>query len=141
MDCRFTLSKPDGVRDLNADGGMKMVEIKLGVVEAHFADLIWENEPMSSGELVKLCERELHWKKSTTYTMLRRLCERGIFLNHQGTVTSKISKDEFIARQSEQFVEEAFDGSLPKFLTAFTMRRKLSEAEINELQDLINKMR
>ena len=118
-----------------------MVEIKLGVVEAHFADLIWENEPMSSGELVKLCERELHWKKSTTYTMLRRLCERGIFLNHQGTVTSKISKDEFIARQSEQFVEEAFDGSLPKFLTAFTMRRKLSEAEINELQDLINKMR
>lgn len=118
-----------------------MADTKLGVVEARFADLIWDNEPISSGELVKLCERELSWKKSTTYTILRRLCERGIFQNIKGTVTSLMSKDEFNAVQSEKFVEETFDGSLPKFLTAFSMRKKLSNEEINELQKFIDEMR
>lgn len=118
-----------------------MADTKLGVVETHFADLIWHNEPISSGELVKLCEQELSWKKSTTYTILRRLCERGIFQNIKGTVTSLISKDEFHAAQSEKFVEETFDGSLPKFLTAFSMRKKLSNEEINELQKFIDEMR
>lgn len=118
-----------------------MADTKLGVVETHFADLIWDNEPISSGELVKLCEQELSWKKSTTYTILRRLCERGIFQNIKGTVTSLISKDEFNAAQSEKFVEETFDGSLPKFLTAFSMRKKLSNEEINELQKFIDEMR
>ena len=118
-----------------------MADTKLGVVETHFADLIWDNEPISSGELVKLCEQELSWKKSTTYTILRRLCERGIFQNIKGTVTSRISKDEFNAAQSEKFVEETFDGSLPKFLAAFSMRKKLSNEEINELQKFIDEMR
>lgn len=118
-----------------------MTDTKLGVVETHFADLIWDNEPISSGELVKLCEQELSWKKSTTYTILRRLSERGIFQNIKGTVTSLISKDEFNAVQSEKFVEEIFDGSLPKFLTAFSMRKKLSNEEINELQKFIDEMR
>ncbi len=118
-----------------------MAETKLGVVETRFADLIWDNEPISSGELVKLCERELCWKKSTTYTILRRLCERGIFQNTKGTVTSLISKDEWGAVQSEKFVEETFDGSLPKFLAAFSMRKRLSDEEINELQRLIDEMR
>lgn len=118
-----------------------MADIRLGVIETRFADLIWENEPISSGELVKLCERELSWKKSTTYTILRRLCERGIFLNHKGTVTSLISKDEFHALQSQKFVEETFEGSLPKFLAAFSTRKKLSDDEINELQKLIDEMR
>lgn len=118
-----------------------MADTKLGVVEARFADLIWDNEPISSGELVKLCERELSWKKSTTYTILRRLCERGIFQNIKGTVTSLMSKDVFNAVQSEKFVEETFDGSLPKFLTAFSMRKKLSNEEINELQKFIDEMR
>ncbi len=118
-----------------------MADTKLGVVETHFADLIWDNEPISSGELVKLCEQELSWKKSTTYTILRRLCERGIFQNIKGTVTSLISKDEFNAAQSEKFIEETFDGSLPKFLTAFSMRKKLSNEEINELQKFIDEMR
>ena len=118
-----------------------MADTKLGVVEARFADLIWDNEPISSGELVKLCERELSWKKSTTYTILRRLCERGIFQNIKGTVTSLMSKDEFNAVQSEKFVEETFDGSLPKFLTAFSMSKKLSNEEINELQKFIDEMR
>ena len=118
-----------------------MTEAKLGVIETRFADLIWSREPISSGELVKLCDRELNWKKSTTYTILRRLCERGIFCNNNGTVTSLVSKDEFFAAQSEKFVEETFDGSLPRFLAAFSMRKKLSEEEICELQKLIDKMR
>lgn len=118
-----------------------MPDTKLGVVETHFADLIWNNEPISSGELVKLCEKELSWKKSTTYTILRRLCERGIFQNINGVVTSLISKDEFNAAQSEKFVEETFNGSLPKFLAAFSTRKKLSDSEIEELKRLIDEMR
>ena len=68
-----------------------MSDIKLGVVESHFADIIWKNEPLSSGELVKICEEELDWKKSTTYTVLKKLCERGLFQNQRGVVTSLIS--------------------------------------------------
>lgn len=118
-----------------------MADVRLGTVETRFADLIWENEPISSGELVKLCEEKLSWKKSTTYTILRRLCERGIFLNQKGMVTSRLSKDEFHAMQSEKFVEDTFEGSLPRFLAAFSTRKKLSDDEINELQKLIDKMR
>lgn len=118
-----------------------MADMRLGVVETRFADLIWENEPISSGELVKLCEQELSWKKSTTYTILRRLCERCIFSNQKGMVTSLISKDEFNAMQSEKFVEDTFEGSLPKFLAAFTTRKRLSDAEIDELQKFIDEMR
>lgn len=118
-----------------------MAEYKLGAIEKQFADIIWKNEPLQSGELVKLCEKELHWKKSTTYTILRRLCERGIFRNAEGRVTSLVSKEEFAARASEEFVEEAFAGSLPKFLAAFTTRKKLSDQEIQELQKIIKKSR
>lgn len=117
------------------------MEYRLGAMETKFADLIWDNEPLASGELVKLCEKELEWKKSTTYTILRRLCERGIFQNMDGAVTSLISKQEFFALQSEQFVEDTFDGSLPQFLTAFTTRKKLSEKDIDELQRFIDKHR
>lgn len=115
-----------------------MTDARLGAIETRFADLIWENEPISSGELVKICEKELNWKKSTTYTILRRLCERDIFQNNNGTVTSLISKSDFYAMQSERFVEETFEGSLPKFLTAFATRKKLSEKEIEELQRFID---
>jgi predicted transcriptional regulator len=114
-----------------------MEDYKLGVMETRFAELIWTHEPISSGELVKLCEKELTWKKSTTYTMLRRLCDRGIFQNRDGTVTSVMSRREFAGLQSERFVEETFDGSLPEFLAAFTLRKKLSESEIDELLRLI----
>lgn len=110
-------------------------------METKFAELMWDNEPISSGELVKLCEKELSWKKSTTYTMLRRLCERSIFQNKNGVVSSLMSKEEFQGLQSEKFVEETFDGSLPKFLAAFTIRKKLSDKEINELQKLIDENR
>ena len=114
-----------------------MAEFKLGEVEMRFAEIIWRQEPIASGELVKLCRSELDWKKSTTYTVLRRLCERGLFRNQEGTVTSLVSKEEFLAGQSEQFVEEAFHGSLPKFLAAFTRTKKLSEQEIKQIQKII----
>ena len=118
-----------------------MSELRMGAIESRFADIIWQNEPITSPELVKLAAKELDWKKSTTYTVLKRLCERGIFQNNDGTVTSLISKKDFYAVQSEKFVEETFSGSLPAFLAAFTTRKKLSDAEINELQELINQSR
>ncbi|MBQ9140860.1 MAG: BlaI/MecI/CopY family transcriptional regulator [Lachnospiraceae bacterium] len=115
-----------------------MEDTKLGVVETHFAEIIWANEPLTSGELVKICTKELGWKKSTTYTVLKKLCERGLFQNREGTVSSLISKQEFQAMQSEQFVEETFEGSLPQFLTAFASRKKLSEKEIAQIQRIID---
>lgn len=115
-----------------------MEDCKLGAMETKFAELMWDNEPISSGDLVRLCEKELSWKKSTTYTMLRRLCQRGIFQNADSIITSLISRQDFAALQSEQFVEETFNGSLPCFLAAFSRRRKLSENEIDELQKLID---
>ena len=95
--------------------------------------------PISSGELVKLCQRELEWKKSTTYTMLRRLCQRGIFENREGTVVSLLTREEVLAQQSESFLEETFQGSLPQFLAAFTARKPLTEEEIRELEALIRR--
>ena len=118
-----------------------MSELTMGVIESRFAEMIWQREPISSTELVKLAANELDWKKSTTYTVLRRLCERGIFQNQGGTVTSLISRQNFYAVQSERFVEETFSGSLPAFLAAFTTRKKLSDAEIDELQELIDQSR
>ncbi len=118
-----------------------MGDMRLGIVEARFADLIWQNEPVSSGKLVQLAEEGLEWKKSTTYTVLKRLCDRGIFENRNGTVVSLLSKEEFAARQSRQFVQETFDGSLPAFLTAFGTGKKLSEQEAARLKAIIDKMR
>ena len=112
---------------------------KLGIVETHFAELIWQHEPLTSGELVKLCEQELRWKKSTTYTVLKKLCEHGIFQNKNGMVTSILSQEEYNAMQSEKFVEETFDGSLPAFLAAFTTRKSLSEKDIAEIKQMIDR--
>ncbi len=110
-----------------------MAEYKLGEIEMKFADIIWNNEPIASGELVKLAERELTWNKSTTYTILRRLSQRGIFQNNNGVVSSLVSKAEFESAQSEKFVDETFSGSLPKFLSAFAMRKKLTDKELAEI--------
>ena len=115
-----------------------MDDKKLGLVESKFADIIWSNEPLPSRELVALAKAELDWTKSTTYTVLRRLCERGIFQNEGGLVTSLISREEFYAMQSERFVEEHFSGNLPSFLAAFTRRRSLSAAEIAEIRRMID---
>ena len=118
-----------------------MSEMKLGVVEARFADIIWQNEPLPSNQLTKLAEQELGWKKSTTYTILKRFCERGMFQNVNGMVSSLVSREEFYAVQSEKFVDETFGGSLPAFVASFGTRKKLSDSEIDELQCLIEKMR
>ena len=96
-----------------------MEDYRLGVVETRFAELIWSHEPLTSGELVKLCAKELEWKKSTTYTVLKKLCDRGIFQNQDGLVTSVLSQKEFQSRQSRRFVEDTFSGSLPAFIAAF----------------------
>lgn len=117
-----------------------MDDLHLGAVEARFADLIWKYEPLSSRALVALCGEELGWKKPTTYTVLKRLCDKGIFQNENGTVTSRMTKEEYAAAQSEKFVEDTFGGSLPAFLAAFTKRKKLSETELAEIRDMIHRM-
>ena len=118
-----------------------MADYHLGEVESIFADIIWSNEPLTSRNLAVLAEEKLRWKRTTTYTVLKRLCDRGLFRNQGGTVTSLVSREEFYARQSEQFVEDTFQGSLPAFLAAFGSRKKLSDAEIDELQKVIDSMR
>lgn len=115
-----------------------MSDHRLGEVESRFAEIIWNNEPLGSGELVKLCKEELGWKKSTTYTVLKKLCGRGIFRNEGGAVSSLISRDDFYAAQSSEVVEESFGGSLPSFIAAFTSRNRLSEEEIAEIKALID---
>lgn len=121
-------------------GERAMPEYRLGEMEMRFAEIIWENEPLASGELVKLCEKKLSWKKSTTYTILHRLCDRELFLNEGGIVTSLVSKEDFFAGQSEKYVQETF-GSLPKFLAAFTRSKKLSDKEIEEIKRIIEENR
>lgn len=115
-----------------------MKRYKLAESEERFAELIWQNEPIGSGDLVKLSEKEMNWKKSTTYTVLKKLCEKGIFKNENAVVTSLISRDEYYARQSIWFVEDTFGGSLPKFLTAFISGKKISRQQAEELKRLID---
>lgn len=114
-----------------------MSDYQMGVIESRFADIIWENEPVSSTELSRRSEEVFGWKKSTTYTVLKRLCDKGIFRNDRGTVTSVISREEFYSVQSEKFVEETFAGSLPAFLTAFTARKNLTPEEVEHLRRMV----
>lgn len=113
------------------------MEAKLGMVEAHFADIVWENAPLTTKQLVELCEKELHWKRTTTYTVLKKLCDRGIFSVEQSEITVVIGKEEFHAIQSEEFVQENFHGSLPAFLAAFTARKAPTQEEVEELKKMI----
>ena len=114
-----------------------MAEYRLGEIEMKFAELIWSNEPIPSGELASLCLKELNWKRTTTYTVLKRLCDKGIFKNEKGVVTSIVSKQLFHAKQSEEFVEGTFVGSLPNFVADFISQKKLSSEEIEELKRII----
>ena len=115
-----------------------MVGYNLGNVESIFADIIWANEPLSTFELVKICNEKLNWKRSTTYTVLKRLCEGGLFKMENSTVSALISRDDFYSAKSEQFVKESFNGSLPKFIAAFTKCQKLSKDEIDEIRAMID---
>lgn len=114
-----------------------MGDIQMGAIESRFADIIWENEPITSAELARRADAQLSWKKTTAYTVLKRLCDKGIFKNEKGTVTSRISRTEFYSRMSAQFVDDTFGGSLPAFIAAFTATKKLSTDEVAELLRLI----
>ena len=118
-----------------------MEKSKLGPVESRFADLIWAGAPVSTTELIALAKAELDWKRTTTYTVLKRLCDRGLFELKDGIVTAKLSRAEFYERQSRDYVQEAFDGSLPAFVAAFSRSRKLKPEEIEALQKLIDESR
>lgn len=119
-------------------GGFLMEKYKLGEMEQRFADIIWDKAPIKTRNLIEICTEVFEWKRTTTYTMLKRLCERGIFKNENGTVKVLIRKDDFLAEKGEEFLEESFKGSLPRFLAAFTRRKKLSDKEIEEIQQLID---
>ncbi len=118
-----------------------MLDYKLGLIEGKFADIIWERAPLSTKELVALCANELCWKRTTTYTVLKKLCEKGFFKTENSEITALISKEEYNSIQSEKFVEETFRGSLPAMLVSFGSRKKLTEEEIEELQRVIDSMR
>lgn len=115
-----------------------MRDYKLAEAEAKFAEIIWANEPITSPELVKICEKEMDWKKSTTYTVLKKLCEKGIFKNENAVVSARLGREEFYGMQSRRYVEDVFEGSLPRFLTAFCGGRKLSEREVEEMRKFID---
>jgi predicted transcriptional regulator len=115
-----------------------MSEIQLGVAESRFAEIIWANVPVKTSELVKLAEQEFNWKRTTTHTVIKRLCDKGLFVNTKGTVTALLSREQFYSRQSEQFVNESFDGSLPAFIAAFTKGKKLSAKEAAEIRKMID---
>ena len=118
-----------------------MKYIELAAVQERFADIVWANEPIASGDLVKVCEKELNWKKPTTYTVLRKLCEKGLLQNVDGIVSSLVSKEEFYSAKSEQIIEDSYKGSLPAFIAAFTTRKKLSKKEVDEIQKMIDSYR
>lgn len=115
-----------------------MDDTRLGAVESQFADIIWKNAPLSSRDLVKLCQQQLEWKKSTTYTVLKKLCDRGIFQNEDGIVTPLVTRQEFHARQSQRFVEETFHGSLPAFISAFASGKTLSPQDVSDIRRMLD---
>lgn len=118
-----------------------MEPLKLCESDYRFMTVIWEHEPLPSGELVELCAQKLGWKKSTTYTTLKKLCDKGFAKNEDTVVSALIPRDRVRAYESQRFVERAFGGSLPAFVAAFTSRNKLSEEDIAQLQKLIDESR
>jgi len=126
---------------INKPGGIVMKDFELGAVQERFADIVWEHEPIASGELAKICEVELNWKRPTTYTVLRKLCEKGLLRNKDGIVTSLVPREEFYSAKSEQIVEDSYRGSLPAFIAAFISRKELSREEADEIQKMIDAFR
>lgn len=118
-----------------------MKKYQMGAIESRFADIIWQNEPINTAELARRSSELLGWKKSTSYTVLTRLCDKGIFKNNRGTVTSLLSKQEFYALQSEQFVDDTFNGSLPAFIAAFVSHRRLSADEAEQLRRIVDEFK
>ncbi len=114
---------------------------KIHESEYRFCLILWEHEPITAVELVKLCQEQLDWKRTTTYTVIKRLCERGVLKNEEGTVTSLVSKDEAQASELDELLEKKFEGSLPAFIAAFTKHKKITANEINEMQRMIDDFR
>ena len=117
---------------------MKTRKLQPNNLEARFADIIWENEPIKSGALSDIALERLNWKKTTAFTVLKRLCEKGYFKNDHGTVTSLVSREEFYSESCADFVDKAYNGSLPAFVAAFAGRRKISDADLEELRRMID---
>lgn len=118
-----------------------MAHYELGELQERFADIVWEHEPIASGDLAKICEKELNWKRPTTYTVLRKLCEKGLIKNEDGIVVSAITRDQYYSNRSRSIIDKSFGGSLPAFIVAFTSGRKLTQTEIDELQQMIDRYR
>ncbi len=117
-----------------------MAMYKMTETEEKFAELIWQHEPLSSGELVELAFAELNWKKSTMYTVLKKLCMQGLFQNVDSEVSALVTRDEYNAGHGIQFVEDTYGGSLPKFVAAFVRKKKLTSAQFKELKRLIDEI-
>ena len=115
-----------------------MSELQMGAVEARFADIIWNHAPVTAAQLAKYAEAELGWKKTTAYTVLKRLCEKGIFQNQKGTVTVLVTREQFYAMQSEKFVEETISGSLPAFIAAFARRKSITKEELSQIRAMLD---
>ena len=114
---------------------------KIHESEYRFCLVMWEHQPVTAVELVKLCQEQLGWKRTTTYTVIKRLGERGVLKNEDGTITALVSKEDAQAREINELVEEKFQGSLPAFIAAFTKRRDISEEELDEVQRMIDRIR
>ena len=114
-----------------------MSDIQMGAGESRFADIVWKSVPIKTSELVKIAEREFSWKRTTTHTVIKRLCEKGLFVNNSGTITALMSREQYYSMQSMRVVQESFDGSLPAFVAAFTSGRKLSPQEADEIRKII----
>ena len=115
-----------------------MEEIQLGIIEAKYADMIWEHEPVSSSELVKMTAVEFNWKRTTAHNVLRRLIDKGLFQNENGIVTSVISRAEFYSMQSKKYVKDTFGGSLPSFIAAFIQNTKLTAEDAEMIHKMID---
>lgn len=109
--------------------------------EYRFCLILWEHEPATTTQLVKLCREKLEWKRTTTYTVIKRLCERGVLKNDGGVITSLVSKDQAQAAEIDELVEKKFEGSIPAFVAAFGRRQRLSQEDIQQMQQLIDRYR
>ena len=116
-----------------------MPEMQMGAIEARFADIIWSRAPLTAAELARLAQGELGWKKTTSYTALKRLCDKGIFRNDKGLITAMLTREQFYALQSQRFVEQTYDGSLPAFIAAFAQRKAISRADLEEIRQMLDK--
>ena len=117
-----------------------MSDIVLANAEGRFADLLWDLSPISTTELVAIAADRFSWKRTTTHTVIRRLCDKGLFVNNHGTITPRISRDDFYAQQGRRFVDIAYNGSLPRFVSGFVKTQKLSEGEIEDILKIISSL-